>query len=183
MSSTTSLRFAIARIDRATFSTFRWARLWLTLQRAQVGEAIGRDSVRRELRHQRKLWGTDAPLPGWAGELLGGTTATSASRPTSGTTVSEPVASSGRTTRESRKVDDVAALAALVRHLDAHRGLPISLVARSWAADHPQLGKRWSDPALRRLAAAGVLVKRRGQGRANAPTWHMIPLDEALRRL
>jgi hypothetical protein len=183
VSSTISFRSVIASIDRATFSAFRWVRLWLTLQREQVEEAIARDSVRRELSHQRKLWGSDAPLPEWARKLLDGPTGAPPSRPALGISSSERVAGSGRTTRESRKVDDVAALAALVRHLDAHRGLPISLVARSWAADHPQLGKRWSDPALRRLAAAGVLVKRRGHGRANAPTWHMIPLDEALRRL
>ena len=88
-----------------------------------------------------------------------------------------------RASRDARGVGRQLDRALEVADLVDQPELPVSLVSRSWASDHPQLGKRWSDPALRRLAAAGVLVKRRGQGRANARTWHLIPLDEALRRL
>jgi hypothetical protein len=43
---------------------------------------------------------------------------------------------------------------------------------------------RWERLTLRRLAAAGVLAKRRGTGRANAPAWQITcSVDEALRRL
>ena len=61
---------------------------------------------------------------------------------------------------------------------------PVSLVPRASAADQPRLGKRWADPALRRLADRGILDKRRPKGRANVPTWFLVvTLDEALRRL
>jgi hypothetical protein len=167
-----SLRAAVERFDRSAFPAFRWMRLWLWLQRGQVDAAAAPAAVRAELRHQTKLWGDSAALPAWARELVSG-----AAAPSKGPASDVPPP------RSKRRVDDAGALTALVHHLDAHRGVPISLVARAWAASQPQLGKRWADPAIKRLAAAGVLVKRRPPGRANVPTWHLVPLEEALKRL
>lgn len=179
-----SLRTLISRLDRRVFPAFRWTRLRLELERQQTDETGRRHAVYAERAHQRKLWGASAPVPEWAHILLAWPATPESMRP-------EPkVASTANTTnttgssgRRGRQIEDVSALEALVRHLDAHRGAPISILARSWAADQAQLSKRWADPALLRLQTRGVLLKRRGTGRANAPAWHLLPLDEALAKL
>jgi hypothetical protein len=176
-----SLRTLISRLDRRVFPAFRWTRLRLELERQQTDETGRRHAVYAERAHQRKLWGAGATVPEWAHMLLAWPSTPEPVHP-------EPkMASTPNTTgssgRRGRQIEDVGALEALVRHLDAHRGAPTSIIARAWAADQPQLSKRWADPALLRLQTRGVLIKRRGTGRANAPAWLLLPLDEALRKL
>jgi len=158
-----SARRALAAADRSGFSTFRWARLWVTLRRSGADERAARREVAAERAYQRRIWARP-PVPAWAALLL----------------PPEP-----ELARDTAAVSDGDAqnLRRLVMALDASRfeGAPLSVRARDWAAGRPGLGERWADGALVRLAELGVLTKVPGIRRL--PTWRLPSRDEALRQL
>ena len=159
-----AVRQALAAADRDGFSAFRWARLWLTVQRQQPEAAVTRRWVEAERAFQRRLW-TEPPVPAWAALLL----------------PPEPAPA----TESAASVPNIEAdnLRRLVLALDASRGdrVPLSVRARDWAGGRPGLGERWADGALVRLGELGVLTK--GPGVRRLPTWHLPAREEAIRRL
>lgn len=159
-----AVRQALAAADRDGFSAFRWARLWLAVQRHRPDAAATRRWVEAERAFQRRLW-TDPPVPAWAAVLL----------------PPEPVPA----IQPSVPVPNIEAdnLRRLVLALDASRGdrTPLSIRARDWAGGRPGLGERWADGALVRLGELGVLTK--GPGVRRLPTWHLPAREETIRRL
>jgi hypothetical protein len=168
----TFLKAVVRELDRATIPSHRWDRLGKRLRDEGIEDTVARGLVRDELRFQERTFGTALRVPTWALALAPGKPAVVAA------TVTPATARRGH----SAKVADLEALRSLVTYLYRHRGERYSVIARKWAVGGP--GEAWADEALRRLAAAGILTKRRGTGRANAPAWQMTcSLDEALRRL
>jgi hypothetical protein len=165
------LKAVVRELDRATIPSHRWDRLEKRLRAEGIDDTVARGLVRDELRYQERAFGAALRVPTWALALAPG-------KPAAAATVMPATARRGH----SAKVADLEALRSLVIYLDRHRGERYSVIARKWAVGGP--GEAWADEALRRLAAAGILAKRRGTGRANAPAWQMTcSLDEALRRL
>lgn len=140
-------------------------------RRSDVG-GVARGLVRDELRFQERAFGAALRVPTWALALAPGKLVAAAA------TVTPAASRRGHSAKEA----DLEALRRLVIYLDRHRGERYSVIARKWAVGGP--GEAWADEALRRLGAAGILAKRRGTGRANAPSWQFTcSLDEALRQL
>lgn len=155
---------ALKAADRAGFSTFRWARLWVSLRRNGADDAAARRWVVTERAYQLRLWASP-PVPAWAAGLL------------------PPESKSAPPPARSSAMGDDRDLRQLVMALDASRfeRTPLSVRARDWAAGRPGLGERWADAALARLGEFGVLVKVPGVRRL--PTWQLLARDAALRRL
>jgi hypothetical protein len=159
-----AVRHALAVADRDGFTAFRWARLWVLLQRSGATEVTARRWVASERAYQRRLW-TSPPVPAWAAVLL------------------PPEPEPAPHVTASPSDGEAQNLRRLLVALDASRfeRTPLSVRARDWAAGRPGLGERWADGALVRLGDLGVLTKVPGIRRL--PTWHLPARDEALRRL
>lgn len=120
---------------------------------------VARGLVRDELRFQERAFRVALRVPTWALVPAPGKPAAAVA------TVTPAASRRGHSAEEA----DLEALRRLVIYLDRHRGEHYSVIARKWAVGGP--GEAWADEALRRLATAGILAKRRGTGRANAPAW------------
>jgi hypothetical protein len=166
------LKAVVRELHRATIPSHRWDRLAKRLRDEGIDDTVARGLVRDELCFQERAFGAALRVPTWALALSPGKPAA----------VAATVAPASLKRGHSAKEADLEALRRLVIYVDRHRGERYSVIARKWAVGGP--GEAWADEALRRLAAAGILAKRRGTGRANAPSWQFTcSLDEALRRL
>jgi hypothetical protein len=166
------LRGIVRELDRATIPSHRWDRLAKRLRDEGVEDTVARGLVRDELRFQERAFGATLRVPTWALALAPGKPAAAVA------TVTPAASRRGHSAKEA----DLEALRRLVIYPDRHPGERYSVIARKWAVGGP--GEAWADEAVRRLAAAGILAKRRGTGRANAPAWQLTcSLEEALRRL